>query len=308
MEESKGCGSALVAGAAGFLGRRVASELSESGYRVSGIGHGACPELQGQHFDSWMDAAISYDSLSAYGERPDVIIHCAGGSSVGRSIEDPFGDFQRSVDSTAAMLEYIRAKSPETAFIYLSSAAVYGAAASLPIAENATLNPVSPYGVHKQMAECLCQLYARQFGISVAIIRLFSVYGEGLRKQLLWDACNKIVRGERTFFGTGDEVRDWFHVSDAVSLIVGMIEHASAECPIVNGGSGNGVCVREVLESLSRGLGTSGRIEFTGETRAGDPVAYIADTKRARTYGLQPSVTFGDGLDRYVKWFRDERR
>ena len=52
------------------------------------------------------------------------------------------------------------------------------------------------------------------------MLRLFSVYGEGLEKQLLWDACNKLSSGNRTFFGTGEETRDFMHVSDVAKYVI----------------------------------------------------------------------------------------
>ena len=128
---------------------------------------------------------------------------------------DPFADFQRTVGSTAALLEYIRVDCPGAALVYPSSAAVYGHAVQLPMQEDGPLRPVSPYGVHKKFAEDLIRSHCVMFGLRASIVRLFSIYGEGFRKQLLWDACRKLLAGEREFFGIGDETRDWLHVDDA---------------------------------------------------------------------------------------------
>jgi len=67
--------------------------------------------------------------------------------------------------------------------------------------------------------EDLCLSYAGRWGIRTSVVRLFSVYGPSLRKQLLWDACEKFRRGDNTFAGTGSELRDWLHVKDAAALI-----------------------------------------------------------------------------------------
>ena len=77
------------------------------------------------------------------------------------------------------------------------------------------------------------------------------MYGCGLRKQLLWDACGKFAKKEDVFMGTGDEVRDWLHVEDAAELLLAAASHASAECPTVNGDCAEGVSVREFLNILA---------------------------------------------------------
>src|SRR3990167_1898942 len=103
----------------------------------------------------------------------------------------------------------------EATLVYHSSATVYGLAKQLPISEDATLRPISPYGVYKSMAEQLCQVYDNYYQLSIAVVRLFSIYGAGLQMQLLLDGCNKLCMGQAEFFGTGEEIRDCLHVIDA---------------------------------------------------------------------------------------------
>ncbi|TDA81588.1 SDR family oxidoreductase, partial [Halomonas marinisediminis] len=88
------------------------------------------------------------------------------------------------------------------------------------ILTSARPNPMSPYGFSKLSAELLAQEYSQCFGVNSISVRPFSLYGPGLKKQLLWDACNKFSKGIGEFFGTGEEVRDWLHVEDASSMIV----------------------------------------------------------------------------------------
>lgn len=188
--------------------------------------------------------------------------------------------------------------------VYPSSASVYGAVQKLPITETDPLNPASPYGVHKRHAEELCMSYAQHFGIAVSVVRLFSVYGAGLRKQLLWDASQKIMRRENNFFGTGAEVRDWLHVEDAANLLIVAASHASALCPVVNGGSGTGVAVREILVELVSALGGDDAPVFSGITRSGDPLGYVADISRACALGWLPRTPWQDGVREYAAWFK----
>ena len=298
--------AALVTGAHGFLGRHVARYLAGAGYTVTGLGHGAWDRAEAESFGLtfWHTADITLDSLVTYAGEPDVIVHCAGSGSVAFSMLHPHQDFVRTVSATAAVLEYVCLHSAHTAVVYPSSAAVYGAAERLPIRENDGRRPASPYGVHKSMAEDLCRSYANHFGVSVAIVRFFSVYGDGLQKQLLWDACSKAARGDSTFFGTGHELRDWLHVQDAASLMHFAALHASAACPVVNGASGEGLTVHEVLAEIFRACGSTAALGFSGTPRPGDPVGYHADVSAARAWGWQPGVAWRDGMARYVSWFQ----
>lgn len=298
--------TALVTGACGFVGRHVARQMASDGWQVIGLGHGswAREEWQTWGIAEWHSADITLETLITYAGEPDVIVHCAGSGSVGFSMTHPYQDFQRTVTTTLAVLEFARLYAPQARVAYPSSAGVYGVVKKLPIAETDPLSPASPYGVHKCLAEDLCESYARHFNISVAVVRLFSVYGAGLRKQLLWDASQKIMRGENIFFGTGDEIRDWLHVEDAASLLITATGHASAKCPMVNGGSGTGVTVREVLTELFACFERADVPNFSGAARSGDPTGYVADISVARQWGWQPSIGWKDGLRDYMAWFR----
>jgi UDP-glucose 4-epimerase len=253
----------------------------------------------------WHGSDVSIEALITYAGEPGVIVHCAGSGSVGFSMSHPFQDFQRTVGTTLAVLEYARLYAPQTCIAYPSSAGVYGTVQKLPIVETDPLRPESPYGVYKRMAEELVASYAAHFGIRVAVVRLFSVYGPGLRKQLLWDASRKIVAGESDFFGTGDEIRDWVHVEDAAGLLLAAARHASIECPIVNGGSGVGVSVREILGQLFACLGSTNTPGFSGRSRSGDPSGYIADISLAQGWEWRPKVGRQEGVREYAEWFKD---
>jgi UDP-glucose 4-epimerase len=158
------------------------------------------------------------------------------------------------------------------------------------------------------MAEMLCQSYAAQFGLAVSITRLFSVYGERLRKQLLWDACNKAVHGESKFFGSGLELRDWVHVDDAAELMYALGTRTERDFLTLNGGTGTGVSVAKVLDAVFDLLASPVRPQFSGEIRPGDPPGYQADMARATKFGWTPRISWRDGVSRYVQWFIEQRK
>jgi len=276
------------------------------GATVAGLGHGAWTQADWAQWglSDWKSADVTVEKMLDFAIQPDVIVHCAGSGSVASSISDPYQDFHRTVGSTLEVLELARLHAPKAAVIFPSSAGVYGIAERLPIDETAPLQPCSPYGAHKLMAEELCRSYAANFGLSVALVRFFSIYGAGLRKQLLWDACQKIARGDTDFWGTGDETRDWLHVRDAAVLMAIAAGHASHDCPVVNGGVGGGVTVREILGELFRCLGRTDEPSFSGSARSGDPAHYIASVKNAALWGWRPEVAWRDGIREYASWFK----
>src|SRR4051812_42692021 len=171
--------STWVTGANGFIGRHLVRELASAGHAVHGVGHGALDQAQAQALglQSWINGevdAANLNALAALHGLPSQVFHLAGGSSVGLSIARPFEDFSRTVTSTARLLEWLRGFAPESQMVVASSAAVYGADHTGPIAESAALAPMSPYGHHKLMMEQLCRSYVQSFGLRCAVVRLFS--------------------------------------------------------------------------------------------------------------------------------------
>lgn len=300
----------LITGAHGFLGRYCAREFSRHGFRVIGLGYGSWDGESHEDFgiQRWIEGAVNLDTLQSVGEPVDVVVHCAGSGSVGFSLTNPLQDFQRTVDTTLAVLEFMRHSAPGATLVYPSSAAVYGCRDAAPICESDPLQPVSPYGVHKKIAEELCASYASNFGLRVSIIRFFSIYGSGLRKQLLWEACRRVAaagQGEVEFFGTGSEMRDWLHVQDAAALVY-TVGNAAEAGLVVNGGCGTSVPVRDVLTMVAGEFGGRVRITFNGLVREGDPKHFYADTTSALGLGWVPRVTLREGVSDYAAWFHKE--
>lgn len=306
--------TAWVTGAKGFIGRNLAAHLSANGYSVAGIGHGAWPASEYARWgvSQWLNGELNTANLGrlrTLADAPDVVFHLAGGSAVGPSFLNPLEDFHRTADTTAELLEWVRTESPATRIVCASSAAVYGKGHAGPIPEDARLTPFSPYGYHKAVMETIAASYRENFSLRVSVVRLFSVYGAGLEKQLLWDLCGKLSRNERTvaLAGTGNEIRDWLHVSDATELLRLVAEHDAASGITVNGGAGTGGSVREIADLVRAEWGSGATLSFTGERRAGDPDSLIADATRARSLGFTPKTDLRRGVADVVQWFRKRK-
>jgi len=301
-----------ITGGKGFIGRHLARLVAGYGNQVYGIGHGSWPAEEAGRwgYTTWFVGEIDADNLKRMSQvsgAPNIVYHLAGGASVGASFQDPRDDFCRSVESSSRLLEWLRLNAPNAQLVTASSAAVYGAAHAGLILEDVAIAPYSPYGTHKAMMESLCRSYAENFGLRIAIVRLFSVYGAGLEKQLIWDLCSKLaVAGGRPVLlgGTGGELRDWLHISDAVNLLWMARAQCNKNCPVLNGGAGVATSIREVANLVCEAWGGEANVEFSGIARAGDPPSLVADCGRENQMGFIPSVKLAEGILDAVRWFK----
>lgn len=307
----------LITGAHGFIGKQLARWLTQQGHLVVGLGHGIWPAAEAASWGVtlWLNGDIQSGNLRLLQQAvgtPDVVYHLAGGSSVGVAIANPREDFFRTVATTAELLEWLRLDAPRARLIAVSSAAVYGANHEGPIAEDAALTPFSPYGHHKRIMEELCRSYAASYGLRVCIARLFSVYGEGLKKQLLWDLCSRFVTDASPFVlgGSGNELRDWINVRDVVRVLDLLAESASTEVKVLNVGTGVATSVRDIAIGIAKHWplpDAANAFQFSGQNRAGDPFSLVANPAALSQLNFAWKTPIEDGLADYVRWFQRQK-
>jgi len=303
----------LITGAHGFIGRHMAARMGAQGHRVIGIGHGHWPDCGRHGVTHWLNGEVvsaNLRSLQRASGTPDLVFHFAGGSSVGASLAQPREDFVRTVASTMELLEWLRLEAPGALLVAVSSAAVYGSSFAGPITDTDFGTPYSPYGHHKAMMEGLCRSYASSFGTKAVVARLFSVYGPGLRKQLLWDVCSRLASGMKALKlgGSGQELRDWTDVRDVVRALQVVALSANEQVPVINIGTGTGTPVREIAERLvdcwAGGTSQPVPVTFDGRSRPGDPFSLVAKPGRLAHLGFEFQTDWRKGLAEYVQWFR----
>lgn len=307
--------SVWITGAAGFIGSHLVRYLGGQGRAVAGIDLVPAASLGLDHVVcGWNAGGLSLQNLDLLQRQvgaPEVIYHLAGGSSVGASLTDPASDFAATVGGTALLLEWLRIEAPATRLVIVSSAAVYGNIHHNAINDDAATDPYSPYGAHKYAMEATVKGWSSSFGIRAVAVRLFSVYGPGLRKQLLWDLSNRLHQDEGPVVlgGSGEELRDWTHVDDVVRAIDVASELAQVGMPIINAGSSVGSNVRFISHSLVRAFGADPtRIGFSGKARPGDPNSLVAAPGYLADLGFEWRVSVEDGLKSYADWYRATER
>ena len=302
----------LITGASGFLGTYLGEACAAAGLRLIGMDLRA--PLRPQNWHRFITAACETAPLGEIlrKEGVQVIYHLAGGASVPASVENPLADFAALLPGTMALVEAILKHKPDARLVFFSSAAAYGNPENLPITEDAPLKPISPYGIHKVVVETLLEHYARAFDLEMSVLRVFSAYGPGLRKQLIWDVAQRALhaaaKGETsiTLFGTGRETRDFIHAADiarAAMLVAG--RRPAPPFEVFNVASGNEIQIAEVARRLIAGLGLDLAVNFDGQGRAGDPLNWRADIGRLLKLGFASNIPMEQGIASVAAWIKN---
>lgn len=321
-DTSSGPDRLWITGVAGFIGRAVLMEARRHPRQlhISGIGRGL--ESSNSLFRTALDVAlpgsispITLNRLAASSGPPTHVIHLAAGASVGQSFDGPGQDFQKTVDGSACLFHWLGRHAPHARVVLASSAAVYGAGLEGPIAEDCPCKPTSPYGWHKKIVEDLGQCETQTSGLRVLPARIFSAYGQRLRKQLFWDITQKLFENSETvrLMGSGEEVRDWCHVTDVARTLIGLARSTKAfDSPMrpVNIASGHGVSVASAVRAFCAAFvppdARMPRLCFSHERRVGDPSSLIGATKRLCDLEMSPARPFPADLKDTATWCRKE--
>lgn len=291
----------LVLGSCGFIGTKVCNHFVSLGYTVTGC------DLVEYSTNAYQYHKVSilssdFETLFASGDF-DICINASGSGHVGYSITHPQSDFSSNTIAVSKLLDAIRKCKPACKLLHISSAAVYGSPACLPVSEAALLAPMSPYGYHKLMSELLCKEYGDIYQVPVSIIRPFSVYGIGLKKQLLWDTCEKLKQADEiNLFGTGNETRDFIHIDDLVALMQLVIEQSAFSGEMYNAACGEETSIKTIADIIARYYPGNKTINFSGNSKAGDPTNWRADVSKIRALGFSPKKILETEIKNYINW------
>jgi UDP-glucose 4-epimerase len=301
---------ALVLGGSGFIGSWLVERLLDEGVEVTVLDHATAvtpPEGTVRRIDADVTEESVEETLAHY--PVDAVFHLANAALVPPSVEGPMEDLEGNIVTVLAALEGLRRARSDAVMVFVSSAAVYGDAQYQPMDEDHPLEPKSPYGVSKLAAERYVRLYARLHGLPGLSIRPFSVYGPRQRKLVVYDLLTRLHEGERPLrmLGSADVTRDFVFVEDAARALVGLARAASAGGEAYNLASGRSTSLQELATTLVEVSCMEADLEFTGEVRAGDPLHWTGDPRRARALGVRCDTPLVDGLRRTAEWFAAAR-
>jgi len=238
----------------------------------------------------------------------DVCINASGNGSVPISLNLPVFDFELNVSNTIKILDAIRTHNPSCKYVNLSSAAVYGNPEEIPVREDAPVKPLSPYGWHKLYAEQICKEYYYLYNLQTINLRLFSVYGEYLRKQLFWDTYQKCLRSNQVeLFGSGNETRDFIYIADLVQAIECVVNRGLFNGEAVNIASGVETSIREAASIFCTEVNPTIEIRFNKIVKPGDPLNWKADITTLKGFGFNQEYSINAGLQNTVKWLKEHK-
>lgn len=297
-----GMKTVLITGAAGFLASYIVRDLRNQGWRVVGVGRGVTK------MDHILDAVYETSlpdpmlELAIRNEQPDLCIHAATPSSVPASVKNPTQDFQLAVFPWLQVLDVLRRYRPECRTILLSSASVYGQPGIMPISEKTPPAPISPYGFHRHYCELMQNQYRQLYDLQGTSLRIFSAYGVGLRRQVVWDICHKALTKSKDhiLFGTGRETRDFVHASD-VAQAVSLLAKTDDWKTIYNLASGIEVSIIELMGMILEWIPGSKALNFDGKVSIGTPIRWQADINCLKELGYSPTRTLQEGVKEVVE-------
>ena len=309
----------LITGGAGFIGSHLTRRLLDRGDRVSVI----------DDFNDFYDPSLKRANVAPFLDRDDyrltegdirnaelvggmfrdgrfdAVVHLAARAGVRPSLSEPILYEEVNCIGTLHLLEAARRYGPKT-FIFGSSSSVYGINQKVPFSELDEVNqPISPYATTKRSGELLCFNYHHLYGLKLACLRFFTVYGPAQRPEMaIHKFTDLLAKGQPlTLFGDGGSRRDYTFVSDIVDGIVASMDLAP-DFEILNLGGAETTSLKDLVTWLADELGVEPQLEYLPDQPGDVPITYADVSKAQRLLGYSPKVSIRDGLRQFVDWYR----
>ncbi len=312
----------LVTGGAGFIGSHLCGRLVREGHRVvclDNFDDFYDPEIKRRNIREAIGGAkleliegdIRNNEIIARIFRSqafDAVVHLAARAGVRPSIDYPKLYEEVNVQGTINILDACREFGVK-GFVFASSSSVYGGNSKVPFSEEDRVEtPISPYGATKRAGELFCYTYHRLFGIDIAVLRYFTVYGPRQRPEMAIHKFARLIEGnERVpMYGNGQSMRDYTYIDDIIDGTMGAI-YGNKGYEIYNLGESHTTRLSDLIRMLEETLGKKAVIEGLPEQRGDMPVTYANIEKARRRLGYDPRVSMEQGIGQFVEWYRQNR-
>jgi UDP-glucuronate 4-epimerase len=310
----------LVTGGAGFIGSHVCERLLGLGHSVwafDDLNGFYAPELKRRNLHDLQALAKPFEFVHGdLTNRPaleeifssvkfDQVIHLAARAGVRPSLEEPALYQRVNVEGTVNLLEIARKRAVKK-FIIASSSSVYGVNSKVPFSEKDPIfTPISPYAASKLAGEALGHVYHHVYGLDIAMLRFFTVYGPRQRPDLaIHKFARLMLRGEPIpVFGDGSTARDYTYVTDTLEGIIACTRKEFGY-QVYNLGESKTVTLNRLIELLEGALGLKALIKRLPNQPGDVPLTCADITKAREQLGYRPQIQIEQGIPLFANWFK----
>lgn len=305
----------LVTGGAGFIGSNIARRLVREGCFVRVLDNLLTGKKENladiiDHIE-FVEADMGDPQVARRCmEGIDVVLHQGALPSVPRSVDDPALTHRHCVDATFTLLMAARDMKVKR-FVYAASSSAYGDSVTLPKIETMTPNPLSPYAAAKLFGEYYCSVFAKVWGLETIALRYFNVFGPYQDPTSQYAAAipafvTHILKGQSpVVYGDGEQSRDFTYIDNVIhaNLLAARAPRTAGQA--VNIACGERITINEIINLINELTGRQVKPTYA-PTRAGDVKHSLASIDKAREIiGYQPIISFRDGLEKAIQWYKD---
>jgi nucleoside-diphosphate-sugar epimerase len=305
----------LVTGGAGFIGSNICRKLVSQGCFVRVIDN----LLTGKK-NNLADIIDKIEFIEAdMGDEQtarrvmkgiDVVLHEGALPSVPKSVDNPAATHKHCVDATFTLLLAARDAGIKR-FVYAASSSAYGDTPTLPKIETMATDPLSPYAAAKLFGEYYCSVFYKVWGLETISLRYFNVFGPYQDPTSQYAAAipafvTLILKDKSpTIYGDGEQSRDFTYIDTVVdaNLLAARVKRTAGE--VINIACGQAVTINQIIGMINKLVGKNVKPIYA-PSRAGDVKHSLADITLARkTIGFNPAISFQQGLEKAIGWYRD---
>lgn len=314
----------FITGGAGFIGSTLSQKLIEKGDKVVAIDNfcefynpnikenNVKQLLQNENFKLYRGDIRDRQAVKKIFDenKIDIVMHLAAMAGVRPSIENPILYQEVNCMGTQNILEEMKEHHVKNG-VFASSSSVYGNCKEVPFREDMVVDfAISPYAATKKANEVMAHVYHKLFNMNIIMLRFFTVYGPKQRPDL---AINKFTRlmlegKEIPMFGDGTTSRDYTYIDDIVDGIIKSCQYCmdnKAVYEILNIGNSSPTTLKEMIDTIGQALEIEPKIKQL-PMQPGDVDRTYADISKAKKLiGYEPKTTFKQGIENFVKWYKE---
>ena len=292
----------LILGGSGFIGSYLTRAFSGQ-HKVTVLSQSEikCQELDCQY------AVFPYSEENLYGylrkNSFDVIHVLSGNPHPSFSEVDALVDVELTIKPALSILKVLRQISYQGTLWFSSSVAVYGDCSDKYLSESSKCIPLSNYAVAKLTVENYAKLYAQNYNLKIGVYRIFSTYGPGLERQVIYDNIIKIYNGapKIMLISSKESARDFSYVRDQASAIKFLSDKVVPRGEIFNIGSGKAIRIIDVVRTIADVMQYKGVITFQKESKMLHDVSWTADVSKIDAMGYRQSYSLRAGLEETIR-------